>query len=374
MPYANEETIKREQYLVAYKAQELFACVKDIFSAGKWNGDEYTEADLDAMVANYQKLKKEFPAFRVPLKVDLFRNTKDADKRHGGQPNVGIITDIKRIGKRLYAHIERIPKAVKEIIENGGYQQVSAEIAWNLKVGEEKLSRVLLGVALLGTELPGVHNLEEFAGFYEDENKDGAEFKTHVYEEKQVEGRQGPDQKSKQGGDTMPEIKELQDQLDKQAAELKKYKDEAETLRKENQALKDKEAKLVTDQKAAEIKVYVDGLVKAGKVRPADEAVVQNSLVKLEGEELANMKKFYEGQPNIVEFEEKTKQAEAAKKTEETSDEEILKEFKADPNMGDENGQKAHFLVTKYMERPEHKGKTYQEVYTVVAHNHPDLY
>ena len=115
--------------------KETFSTVKDIFSVGTWNGDEYTEADIDEMIKNFELLSRE-QNYKVPLKVDFFKDTKK--NAHGGQPAVGWITKLRKEGKKLFAQIDNIPKTVKELIDTKAYRQVSAEIIWNMKKGEER--------------------------------------------------------------------------------------------------------------------------------------------------------------------------------------------------------------------------------------------
>lgn len=162
-------------------AKDTFSTKKDIFSVGKWNGDEYTEQDIDEMIANFERLSSEDANFKVPLKVDFFKDTKE--KHHGGQPAVGWITKLSKEGKKLYAHIENIPKTIKELIDTKAYRQVSAEVTWNMKVGQERLRRVLTGVALLGVEIPGVSNLDEFSALYHKELEQDEELKSYITEE-----------------------------------------------------------------------------------------------------------------------------------------------------------------------------------------------
>jgi hypothetical protein len=311
-------------------AKETFQTVKDIFSVGKWNGDEYTESDIDEMIKNFERLTQEDVNFKVPLKVDFFKDKKD--KSHGGQPAVGWVTKLKKEGKRLYAHIENIPKVVKELIETKAYRQVSAEIVWNMKKGEERLRRVLTGVALLGVEIPGVSNLEEFAALYSLELKDDEILKSYITE-------------NKESIMTEAEVLKLQEEklaAEKSAVEAKEY---TAKLEGEKKILEDKVAveqrksqDLADSQRKTEIKNFVEAKKTEGKILPAHEAQVMQIFDSLEEsktvkftnaegkEEEKSIRKVFESYidslPKIIDFKVKSKEG---------TDEETLKDFTCKP-------------------------------------------
>ena len=137
---------------------------QEIFSVGKWNGDEYTEKDLDDMVKNFNELKDEV---KPPLKLG------HTNKRVGdGAPALGWVTNLKRLGNKLVADFKQVPELVYKAITGGGYKRISAEIYWNYK---QKYNRVLAGVALLGADIPAVTNLQDLAAFY-GENQEVREY------------------------------------------------------------------------------------------------------------------------------------------------------------------------------------------------------
>ena len=115
----------------------------EIFKAGKWNGDEYSTADLDAMVEASQQI-----GFTPPLKAG------HADKT--GEPAIGWVENLRRVGSSLYADLVSLPKKVYDAIKQRAYDAVSAEIFWDLERNGKKYPRVLKGLALLGAEVPAV--------------------------------------------------------------------------------------------------------------------------------------------------------------------------------------------------------------------------
>jgi hypothetical protein len=334
---------------------ETFSADKDIFSVGKWNGDNYSEEDLQEMVANFERLSAENQNFRVPLKVDFFKDTKK--NPHGGQPAVGWITKLSKVGQKLYAHIENIPRAVKDLIETKAYRQVSAEILWNMKYGEERLRRVLTGVALLGVEFPGVGNLEEFGKLYKYETQELEEFKQYITEEAETM--------------TPEEIQKLQDEknaLEMAVEEGKKYALKLEEEKKEHEK---KAAELANSQRQEQIKLFVDKMVKEGKVLPKHVGSVSMILENIDGQKLVKyaaadgaekeesvlkmFEAFIEDMPKLVEFKEKAKdeKQEILNMTEKEEMQENLKTFSAidESEGGDVESQKFDFLVKKYMEK-----------------------
>lgn len=119
----------------------------EIFAAGEHNGDKYTEADLDEMVAAHAKLD-----FRPALKVG---HTKDAP----GAPAYGWVQNVRRVGAKLVADFTDMHDSVVEAMRNRAYDRVSSEVYFNLKRGGQTFRRALKAVALLGAEVPAVAGL-----------------------------------------------------------------------------------------------------------------------------------------------------------------------------------------------------------------------
>src|SRR5262249_48386801 len=68
----------------------------------------------------------------------------------------GWVTKIWRRGTQLLADLADIPSAVFDQITQRGFDNVSAEIMWDLKRNGRTFPRVLSGLALLGGEIPAV--------------------------------------------------------------------------------------------------------------------------------------------------------------------------------------------------------------------------
>jgi hypothetical protein len=115
----------------------------EIFQAGKWNGDDYTVEDLDRMVEAAQQV-----GFTPPLKAG------HADR--DGQPALGWVENLRRVGSKLVADLVGLPARVYEAIRQRRYDRVSAEIYWNLQRNGKNFPRALKALALLGAEIPAV--------------------------------------------------------------------------------------------------------------------------------------------------------------------------------------------------------------------------
>lgn len=119
----------------------------EIFAAGKHNGDDYSDKDLDSMVSAFQALD-----FRPAIKVG---HTKDTP----GAPAYGWVANLRREGSRLLADFTDMHDSVVDAVRKKSYDRVSSEIYFNLKRGGKTFARALKAVALLGAEVPAVAGL-----------------------------------------------------------------------------------------------------------------------------------------------------------------------------------------------------------------------
>jgi len=131
----------------------------EIFSSGTWNGDNYNNADIDNMCAAFGDV-----GFKPPLKLGHEEGSKD------GQPAIGWVDKIYRVGNKLLADFKELPMKVYDAIKRGNYKQVSSEIFWDYHSNDKIFSRVLKGVALLGADIPAVTSLDGLENLYHDKN------------------------------------------------------------------------------------------------------------------------------------------------------------------------------------------------------------
>lgn len=133
----------------------------EIFSAGTWNGDTYTEKDLDEMIRAYDDTRQ---GVMPPLK--LGHDDKQKILQQDGYPAAGWVGKLYRNGKKLLADFIDIPDKIYELLTRGAYKKVSSEIYWNTDVDGKKYDKMLAGVALLGADMPAVSNLSDILSMY----------------------------------------------------------------------------------------------------------------------------------------------------------------------------------------------------------------
>lgn len=133
----------------------------EVFAVGKWNGDEYTQKDLDEMVRAFDETNENNrPALKFGHSESQTLLQKD------GLPAAGWIGALYRKGKKLIADFIDIPDKVYDVLRNGAYKRVSSEIYWNARVNDKDYPRLLGAVALLGADMPGVTCLSDIFEMY----------------------------------------------------------------------------------------------------------------------------------------------------------------------------------------------------------------
>lgn len=136
----------------------------EIFSTGKWNGDEFDMKDLEEIAANFKLLKDQL---KPPLKFGHDEN-QTLLGQNDGDPALGWVTRIRVSGDKLVATFSDVPTLVYRAIKAKRYRRVSAEIYFNVRREGKILGKALKAVALLGADLPAVTNLEDLAAFLTD--------------------------------------------------------------------------------------------------------------------------------------------------------------------------------------------------------------
>jgi hypothetical protein len=133
----------------------------EIFSAGFWNGETFTEDDLAELAANFARLKDEL---KPPLKVGHDGNQILAGQSDG-DPALGWVSALRVTGGKLVATFTGVPRVLVEAIRQGRYRRVSAELYFNLRHRGQRIGKALKAVALLGADLPAVTNLNDLSAY-----------------------------------------------------------------------------------------------------------------------------------------------------------------------------------------------------------------
>jgi hypothetical protein len=264
----------------------------EIFSTGIWNGDRYSEKDLDAMIENFDDV-----GFEPPVKLG---HNEEQSELQDGQPALGYISKIYKVGSKLVADFKELPKKVYDAIKRGNYKRVSSEIYWNYKANGSTFNRVLKAVALLGADIPAVTNLESIEGLYT--NMGTGEIKYHY------NGKESEIMEEKHDTISIDEHKE-------KLAELQKEKEE---VMKEYQAHKD-------EIKKSKIASYMEELKAEGKILPVQSKEVEALLTTATDEKVYSysqdekeislsqfelLTKILDANPKLVEFAEVSEEGE----------------------------------------------------------------
>ena len=271
----------------------------EIFSTGIWNGDKYSEKDLNNMVENFDQV-----GFEPPVKIG---HNEEQSELKDGQPALGYIDKIYLAGNKLLANFKELPKRVYEAIKRGNYKRVSSEIYWNYTNDGKSFDRVLKAVALLGADIPAVTNLEAITGLYKDVGE--GTIKKH-YDGKESE--------------IMEEEKTIELQAD--TISVEEHEKTVDELNKENEEIRKEFEAHKAEIKKQEIVSYMEDLTNEGKITPAysdevkallstatDEKVYKFSQDN-EDKELSQyelVKKIFSSMPKVVEFAELSENGES---------------------------------------------------------------
>jgi hypothetical protein len=133
-----------------------------IFDVGTWNGKEWSDEDLDEMVANFIELSA--AGYDFPGKLG-----------HGAQelldredlPAAAYIKRMYRMGTKLVADFTRVPEKVKTLLELQAYRTVSAEIYDKVQLLGKTYRNVVSAVAFLGGDIPAVGTLDDALALYD---------------------------------------------------------------------------------------------------------------------------------------------------------------------------------------------------------------
>lgn len=223
--------------------------IKDrvIFSAGVWNGDTYTESDIQAIADAFTDLKGQL---RPPLKL----GHNDEQKMADGMPAIGWLDNVRAVGSKLFADFVKVPKKISDLLKVGAYRTVSPEIYWNLEMNGKQYPYALKALALLGADIPACKDVSDIMALYSEVyaySAEPGEVKAYTIDTEEKE---------------MEKIKELEAKVAEMEAAAAKYTEEKTAL----------EAKATeAEGKVAELNTKVEELTKA--VTDKDAVIAENT-------------------------------------------------------------------------------------------------
>ncbi len=141
----------------------------EVMRVGVWQGQgcptggcKVTSEHLNNMVNAFNDIGD---ALQIPVKLGHDKQQKIIQK--DGLPAAGWIANLRRIADVLVADFTDVPSKLAELIRAGAYKQRSSEIRDNFMVDGKRYPNVLVGVALLGADLPAVSGLDDIRAAYQ---------------------------------------------------------------------------------------------------------------------------------------------------------------------------------------------------------------
>jgi len=285
----------------------------EIFSAGKWNGDDYTEADLDEMVRAFAETSSEFQPY-----IKISHDNEQSLIKNSELPSAGYVSNLKRVGKKLIADFIDIPEKIYFLMKNKAYKSRSSEVFWDIDFNGKKFNRMLKAVALLGADMPAVSSLDDIISFYglnpeksREKTKSSVILKICSF-----------DKNAKKDGINMElekKNKDLENKLDqatknysKIEKDLKAKEDALAAKEKAYAELETKQKQIEIENKEKEIKNFAQSLVSEKLATPAMAPLVEALLgaekteyaishtVKKEGKDDETLEKKYNNKNEIV--------------------------------------------------------------------------
>lgn len=254
----------------------------EIFSAGTWNDETYTVEDLNEMVRAFNENKV---GARPHLKLGHDPKQAVAKKllKTDGEPAVGWIEKLYVKGEKLVADFSDVHEKVMSAIQKRAYRKVSSEIFHNIKIGEKMYKKMLAAVALLGSDNPGVLNLEDIMSSYSNSEFDKLavaelDLTAEIEKEKPMGKTENEiklefdlnqkDAELKEATSKLTAIEEAQKAKDDELAQLKEFKANAEK----------RELELLLQAEAAKIQKFTTELVAEKLCTPAMKPLVEQML------------------------------------------------------------------------------------------------
>lgn len=288
----------------------------EIFEAGKFNGVEVNENDLDEMINNFRNGVTE-PYITIDHDDNATAQFKDALKAL----SLGFVSSLRKTGKKLVADFKQVPKTLAELIEAGALKKKSIEFYKKyLHADGSKYNNVLQGVTFHGANgSPAVTTLSDFLTLYKNElkekptdNREENEIIQLTNKEMHMENvtiskeeyseliqykNESPRQKSdlEKATNEVTQLKNEKDVLTKRVSDLEKVETEFAEFKKTAQ---ENAAKAIK----AEAEAFIDASIKAMKIAPAYKDMYVKNYIASRGDEneLKMFKDEIENRPEII--------------------------------------------------------------------------
>lgn len=137
----------------------------EILRTGRWNGRNYSIADLDCVAESFRALSEQ-GVYEPPGK--LGHNDQQHLIATDGLPAVGWVSGVYRVGNKLFADFKDVPAKFAALVDAGAYRKRSAELWMNADLGGRTWPIVLRAVSWLGADPPAVKGMGDIYEMYVD--------------------------------------------------------------------------------------------------------------------------------------------------------------------------------------------------------------
>lgn len=261
----------------------------EIFASGTWNGDSYSNRDLEDMVAAFNDTKAKFKPF-LKLGHDDGQKLLQAD----GLPAAGWLDNLRIKGTKLVADFVDVPKKIFELIKNKAYRKVSCEIYWNVDINGKVYPKMISACSLLGSDHPAVSSLDDILSMFRfnnygelksyTENKNDATVKVYSFSGQKLGGKR-MSEKTENEIKLEYQLKEISEKVEALTKEIGEktelQKSLEDKLSEQKKLTEDHAAKVVEFQKQAfdaQVEADLATLEKSGLVTPAMKDYVKGFL------------------------------------------------------------------------------------------------
>ncbi len=244
-----------------------------IFAEGTWNGTTFTAEDVDMIITSFEFLGL---GGKIPLKL----GHEGPDIRHDPRTQfaMGWVERVYRNGRYIEADFS-VPDTVYSLIKEGMLKFVSVELLHNVKAANREIPWVLDAVALLGSDQPAVGILDDLQALTMSRSPNIGAFSEVVQFSKTgktIFKSQGDTKTMSDGNITQKELLERLealtlkvDSLSTENSELKKFRTEAESLRRRLKETDETMRERELTQHRADIKRIFEEAISTERITPA---------------------------------------------------------------------------------------------------------
>jgi len=239
----------------------------EIHRVGTWNGDLYTDRDLADIVSSFKEINHKLEAY--------FKLDHDPEQKVSGQPAIGWIKDLRKVGTKLMATITDVPIRIAELIKRKAYKRISSEIYWNYvdPTTKKKFRRALKASALLGATTPAVDTLEDVEALYQSEalvyeDERGEVHVCRTYEEEEMDFEKLYKDEKEAREKLVEEKKELEKTLGEKDEAIKKLEKEKEDEGKKLEKMEEEKEEKEKEEVKEHVKTYVKKMIEERRITP----------------------------------------------------------------------------------------------------------